>query len=78
MLQDFPMYAYIPATDVARARQFYEGKLDITPRRRSPAVSCKGSGMRQRASSIPRRTPALRKRARPSGRSTTSSARLRR
>jgi len=27
MLQDFPMYAYIPAKDVARARQFYEGKL---------------------------------------------------
>jgi predicted enzyme related to lactoylglutathione lyase len=27
MLQDFPMYAYIPAKDVARARQFYESKL---------------------------------------------------
>lgn len=27
MLQKFPMYAYIPAKDVARARQFYEGKL---------------------------------------------------
>ena len=27
MLQNFPMYAYIPANDVARARQFYEGKL---------------------------------------------------
>ena len=27
MLQSFPMYAYIPAKDVARARQFYEGKL---------------------------------------------------
>ena len=27
MLQNFPMYAYIPAKDVARARQFYEGKL---------------------------------------------------
>ena len=27
MLQEFPMYAYIPAKDVARARQFYEGKL---------------------------------------------------
>jgi len=27
MLQKFPMYAYIPANDVARARRFYEGKL---------------------------------------------------
>jgi len=27
MLQNFPIYAYIPAKDVARARQFYEGKL---------------------------------------------------
>jgi catechol 2,3-dioxygenase-like lactoylglutathione lyase family enzyme len=27
MLQDCPMYSYIPATDVARARAFYEGKL---------------------------------------------------
>ena len=27
MLQNFPMYAYIPAKDVARARQVYEGKL---------------------------------------------------
>jgi catechol 2,3-dioxygenase-like lactoylglutathione lyase family enzyme len=27
MLQNSPMYAYIPAKDVARARQFYEGKL---------------------------------------------------
>ena len=29
MLQKFPMYAYIPARDVARARQFYEGKLGL-------------------------------------------------
>jgi extradiol dioxygenase family protein len=27
MLQKSPMFAYIPATDVARARQFYEQKL---------------------------------------------------
>jgi catechol 2,3-dioxygenase-like lactoylglutathione lyase family enzyme len=27
MLQKSPMYAYIPATDVARARRFYEDKL---------------------------------------------------
>ncbi|CAM3684361.1 VOC family protein [Polaromonas hydrogenivorans] len=27
MLQKFPIYAYIPASDVSRAREFYEGKL---------------------------------------------------
>ena len=29
MLQRSPMYAYIPARDVARARQFYEGKIGL-------------------------------------------------
>ena len=33
MLQDSPMYAYIPAKDVARARQFYEEKLGFKPKR---------------------------------------------
>ena len=32
MLQDFPVYAYIPAKDLARARQFYEGKLGLRPK----------------------------------------------
>jgi predicted enzyme related to lactoylglutathione lyase len=32
MLQDFPMYAYIPARDVARARKFYEQKLGLKPK----------------------------------------------
>jgi predicted enzyme related to lactoylglutathione lyase len=32
MLQDFPMYAYIPARDIARARQFYESKLGLRPK----------------------------------------------
>ena len=27
MLQSSPMYAYLPAKDVERARRFYEGKL---------------------------------------------------
>ncbi len=31
MLQDSPMYAYIPARDLARARRFYEGKLGFKP-----------------------------------------------
>jgi len=29
MLQKFPMYAYIPAKDLARARQFYEQKIGL-------------------------------------------------
>ena len=32
MLQKSPMYAYIPAKDVARARQFYEQKLGFAPK----------------------------------------------
>jgi catechol 2,3-dioxygenase-like lactoylglutathione lyase family enzyme len=31
VLQDAPMYAYIPARDVTRARGFYEGKLGLKP-----------------------------------------------
>jgi len=31
MLQSSPMYAYLPAADVARAREFYEGKLGFKP-----------------------------------------------
>jgi len=31
MLQNAPMYAYIPARDLARARQFYETKLGLKP-----------------------------------------------
>ncbi len=32
MLQRSPMYAYIPAKDVARARAFYEQKLGFKPK----------------------------------------------
>ena len=32
MLQDAPLYAYIPARDLARARQFYEAKLGFRPK----------------------------------------------
>ncbi|HEY2863395.1 MAG TPA: VOC family protein [Casimicrobiaceae bacterium] len=32
MLQSSPLYAYIPAKDVARARKFYEGKLGFKPK----------------------------------------------
>lgn len=33
MLQDHPLYAYLPANDVARARAFYEGLLGLRPGR---------------------------------------------
>ena len=32
MLQQSPMYAYIPAKDLDRARKFYEGTLGFTPK----------------------------------------------
>jgi catechol 2,3-dioxygenase-like lactoylglutathione lyase family enzyme len=32
MLQKSPLYAYIPAKDVARARKFYEGTLGFKPK----------------------------------------------
>ena len=32
MLQNAPMYAYIPVKDVDRARKFYEGKLGFKPK----------------------------------------------
>jgi predicted enzyme related to lactoylglutathione lyase len=32
MLQNAPMYSYIPARDVARARRFYEEKLGFKPK----------------------------------------------
>src|SRR6185436_7256380 len=32
MLQDSPMYSYLPARDLARARTFYEGTLGFTPK----------------------------------------------
>ena len=31
MMQKFPMYAYIPAKDMARARRFYEDKVGLKP-----------------------------------------------
>jgi predicted enzyme related to lactoylglutathione lyase len=32
MLQNAPMYSYIPANDVARARRFYEDKVGLKPK----------------------------------------------
>jgi catechol 2,3-dioxygenase-like lactoylglutathione lyase family enzyme len=36
MLQNAPMYSYIPAKDVARARAFYEEKLGFKPKEVTP------------------------------------------
>ena len=36
MLQNAPMYSYIPAKDVARARKFYEEKLGFKPKEETP------------------------------------------
>jgi catechol 2,3-dioxygenase-like lactoylglutathione lyase family enzyme len=33
MLQRFPLYAYIPASDIARARRFYEDRLGFQPKK---------------------------------------------
>jgi predicted enzyme related to lactoylglutathione lyase len=33
MLQEFPMYAYIPAKNLRRAREFYEGRIGLAPTR---------------------------------------------
>jgi predicted enzyme related to lactoylglutathione lyase len=32
MLQNHPMYSYIPAKDMARARKFYEQKVGLLPK----------------------------------------------
>jgi predicted enzyme related to lactoylglutathione lyase len=32
MLKDYPVVPYLPATDVARARRFYEQKVGLAPR----------------------------------------------
>lgn len=32
MLQEAPMYAYIPVKDLARARRFYEEKIGLRPK----------------------------------------------
>lgn len=42
MLQDSPCYAYLPARDVARARQFHEGKLGFRAKREVAALKARG------------------------------------
>jgi catechol 2,3-dioxygenase-like lactoylglutathione lyase family enzyme len=39
MLQKSPMFAYLPAKDVARARRFYEEKLGFRPKEAGVGVT---------------------------------------
>ena len=73
MLQRFPLYAYIPANDIARARRFYEDKLGFQPKKEIAGGVAYEFGDGRHASSTRHRTPARRRRARRSGRSMTSS-----
>jgi hypothetical protein len=73
MLQNFPFYAYIPAKDVARAREFCERKLGFRPKREIAGGVVYEFG--DKTGCFRRRTQALREQVRRSGRSTTSSAR---
>ena len=38
MLQNHPMYAYIPVRDLPRARAFYEQKVGLKPNRKLPVA----------------------------------------
>jgi extradiol dioxygenase family protein len=77
MLQNVPMYSYIPAKDVARARKFYEEKLGIKPKLETAGGVIYEFGKVRRASCTRRQTPAPPRLARRSGRSRTSNARSR-
>jgi len=44
MLQDFPLYSYIPAKDVSRARQFYERTLGLKAAASTPATARRPRG----------------------------------
>jgi catechol 2,3-dioxygenase-like lactoylglutathione lyase family enzyme len=61
MLQNSPLYAYIPARDVKRARQFYESKLGLKPKEETAAGWSTSSARAPRASRTRPRTPALRR-----------------
>ena len=64
MLQNSPLYAYIPAKDVARARRFYEGKLGLKAREEVAGGVVYEFGKGTAAFSTRRPTAAPRARAR--------------
>jgi catechol 2,3-dioxygenase-like lactoylglutathione lyase family enzyme len=75
MLQAAPLYAYIPAQDVGRARQFYEQKLGFRPRREEAGGVVYEFGSGTACFLYPTPNAGARARARRSGWSTTSTAR---
>jgi catechol 2,3-dioxygenase-like lactoylglutathione lyase family enzyme len=77
MLQKSPMYAYIPAKDVNRARKFYEKTLGLKPKEEYAGGVVYEFGAARGASYTQLRTLAPREPARRSGRSTTSNERSR-
>ena len=44
MLKDAPLYAYLPASDMKRARHFYETKLGFTPKEMAGGVTYEFAG----------------------------------
>ena len=45
MLQSYPMHAYIPARDLARARAFYEQQVGLRPKQELAGGVVYGSGV---------------------------------
>ena len=77
MLQKSPMYAYIPAKDVSRARAFYEQKLGFEPKEEVAGGVVYAFTRGTACFLYPTPNTGTSRRARPSGRSTTSSAKSR-
>ena len=77
MLQSAPMYSYIPAKDVDRARKFYEDKLGFKPKQETAGGVVYEFAKGTACFLYPSRTLARPKRARRSGRSRTSSGKSR-
>ena len=73
-LQDVPLYAYLPAKDLARARRFYEDQLGFRPKQEIAGGVVYGFAKERPRSSTPPPMPARPRRARRSGMSMTSNA----
>jgi len=77
MLQNAPMYAYLPAKDVARARKFYEDKLGFSAADEVAGVVAYDFANGTGCFLYPTSNAGLTAPARRSGGSTTSSVRSR-
>jgi len=64
MLQSSPMYAYLPAKDVSRARRFYEQQLGFKPSREQAGGVVYEFGGRTACFLYPTTNAARRKQAR--------------